>query len=448
MQSGHGHHEVSTFPKLFLPELRAEIVSYLALRDLKSYSICSNAFRIDSEPYLWASIVLNPTSADPGGQRISDFCSFLLQNSRRAIFVRSLHIICYYCPSPWRLWSIFPTGDEIATSWSEPQFQTALDSMKALQRLSLNLDHPSFWDVNPPSQFLSALLSAPFRHTLSILHTKITRPFQLAPFVNGYRNLTTLYVESTTAPKEAFEYVGPHLSTESQLAVVCGDSNLLASLPCEKITTFVQSASSPPLDSFEGAQAIGDLFRMCSSLKELSFSCCAVYEAEPSNPLFTNIAHPTLEVLEVSISFDDDDLASDEQVQPDELLLHFFRYGMLASSFPSLTTLHLILSHRELVPMFVPDFDEIERFSNYRWGSAPVKAAEGALCRFLSSEVAYSGAALRRVWIDCDGDYEGFVSAIRFSAEKLNGEWSVDAQVCNYQERLLEISEATSQRRL
>ncbi|KAF8295795.1 hypothetical protein DL93DRAFT_2091564 [Clavulina sp. PMI_390] len=433
MDSTTNRRAITKFSKHFLPELRTEITSHLDLDDLKRYSLCCAAFHHDASHYMWTSIRLSPTNNEVSGERLSHFSSFLLDSPQRAASVRSLSITIYDLSSPSEdRWRVIPSEPEDPASfWARVQRAFAL--LSGLQRLELDFESPSPFDQSSLQEISSVLLSAPLRDTLSTLRY-LGPPSRLVPFLEAWPNIVGI----RTGSVDRFSPETPDVDTGSgalsRVTALYGDTNLLASVSrgagAAGLTTFIHNQARL---REHNAIALGDVARKCQGLKALSLSYNTEYMADEPDSLLESIAHPTVEALEIFVRLD---YQGDSGFDTHYLLM-FLQNDVLLRSFPSLKFLHIVLYHADFACFITMDPNSVP------WDVEAIEINTEALKSFLDAEPFSSALSLERVWIDCGSRHEHASSdscikhALRFRADKVEEKWMVDAQRCQYNERLI-----------
>ncbi|KAF8316665.1 hypothetical protein DL93DRAFT_2166122 [Clavulina sp. PMI_390] len=427
-------YDAGSFPQLFLPELRAEIISHLAPKDLQNYSLSSKLLRADAARIMWTNVVLDPcySCERSSAELLSDFASFLLESPTRAISVKSLSVRDGdYTKSD--KFCIFPSPEHATASfWTH--FHSGLGLLTAVKRLKLDFrpDHPT-------QELCNAILSAPFKNTVSTLHYSGSLPHFFI-FINAYHNITTVRTgQLGKEEQQSHELFDANIQLDAASHVVKmtvhGDPSILKSISQRASLHTVALRSSfwknrnPP--------TIGDTLRMSETLKVASIHCEVEYDPlEFPNSLLEKVAHPSVTSLEIVGTVEDAPHEWGEGGFPGVLfMLLEKRDQAITRFFPSLKFLHLVLDHGEFVTTFfpiladlIPDFDEVPERHTWRLDHKLIKSTKKAIGAFLKEEAA--DAPLELAWFDYGGHGEFDTFAIRFEADKIDGKWQVRAIKC------------------
>ncbi|KAF8286424.1 hypothetical protein DL93DRAFT_2234595 [Clavulina sp. PMI_390] len=427
--------EPQSFPRKFLPELRAEITSYLPGKDLKSYSLACRAFHADATSYLWSNAEVRWSHPTVLGYKDPDeFFRLMSQYPDRARRLKSLSL--HYIEVT------FEDKPSDNTVWSP--IVEALSLMNNLQRLDFSVRWRWIKDQRrtelAPEALYTAFASAVFKTTLSYLSIDAPAdPRGVDQLARLFPDLSALVCYDTLDDHK--RYTSPDPNSLLHLQYTYGNLNLLEVLPGEaKVETF-KLLQSCRLNILRAGK-LGDAARGVRSLKHLNFNLHVPHRADytdNSPGLLPVLAHPKLVslTLEISHSYAQRDSYPSAHV----VLSNTFIFGILSGNgltyVPSLRYLHI--SHRndlifQAVLKNLPRLDTtVEPDSKYELDENKIQLGLEALEKCLAAESMHSHP-LQELWIDCS--VEDLVPTVisprlRFSAQRsgFRVDWSVQARM-------------------
>ncbi|KAF8316655.1 hypothetical protein DL93DRAFT_2154699 [Clavulina sp. PMI_390] len=428
--------KLESFTRSFLPELRAEIASYLPGKDLKSYSLVCHAFHVDAIRYLWRSVRVRSLHSQNSPD---DFCRLMIKYPHRARLVKSF--LFWYRDSPTepiQHWIFKPD----TAFWAH--LTHALSLMSGVVRLDIMVITEGSICENPNPSALNhlydAFTSAAFRDTLT--HLSFDSPGDSVGFQRIkeiFPNLLTLVCYSSN--RTNIYPASPDPSSFMHLQRTYGPTELLKALPRQSaVSKFKMTVSW--LDIATCVRRLGRFARHVESLKHLNFSVLNVDRrdyAKVSPHLLSKLAHPKLESLTVQLGH----LCggSNPGLIAPMVLSQLYISGFLVphslTHLPSLQHLHITHVNPRIFQAIVMDHPHPgAKPTPYPAGQLNEEAIQvvmEALKERLEAEAGYPHP-LQQIWIDCSQERlfpTGLMPRLRFSAERngSGGTWFVQAKM-------------------
>ncbi|KAF8316652.1 hypothetical protein DL93DRAFT_2077931 [Clavulina sp. PMI_390] len=420
-------------------ELRHDIIAYLPLIDLKSYSLCCRAFNADSEPLVSHSIAVAPWAPGAAINTLHEFAAFIMGNHRRAASIRSLSL--YTAVHTWQERGANSATENATSDYTlDLALQQALSLVTNLKRLRIMpAKHSEEYYaamsklVTYPQDLFQALIAASFSHQIETLVVANEPVAVTRALFDAYPNITTLSMPLDTHPS------GFPANSLHTLRRARGNAELLGWLSGRADLLEFQS-SEYRLDSV----AFQEHIRGFPSLQRLS--CAWMVRNDHDVPHLSSFAHPTIQELEI--------LPHYHQVDPvgTSLPLQFAVDTITPHSFAALPCLKFLhIGHfgvgivRYLAGHCGPDLHCSPNGASSQPGS-PVLDISQALKSLLNSYECPT--TLLRVWIDVGGTNFHFKReaemqlAFRIRAERdVGGEWDVNVEKCAPHERLVNIQQ-------
>ncbi|KAF8284617.1 hypothetical protein DL93DRAFT_1376129 [Clavulina sp. PMI_390] len=411
-----------SFLRPFLPEIHAEILSYLPGRDLKSCSLACQAFHADAIHYLWRSVQVTSDSYS----KVEDFFRLMVEDPQRARHIRALS---FWFNTWWHDQLFHQRGPHSSSSfWL--LFAQALACMSSVVRLELEVtdrtnSNTVSVSISTLNAFYEGLATAAFATRLSHLSFENSSDSSgLSRLIEMFPNLHTL-VWYELNPTNSI----PHKPTSlAKLQRAHGPPELLAVVSNQSALTTFQ-ITHRNLDSLaERGAEIGRLARGIHSLRHLSM------HDFPTNPSAENIprilpwlGHPKLESLTLDVNHNVRWPIS-FPAPPSPMLSPHFIFELLApqslTHMPSLKFLHMAHVHWGM-------FDTTDMID--RVYENEIQIVIKGLKGFLETE-SQSAHRLQHLWIDCTAEGVPPIEMrdrLRFAAERnsLNDDWVVQAKV-------------------
>ncbi|KAF8316663.1 hypothetical protein DL93DRAFT_2154708 [Clavulina sp. PMI_390] len=388
--------EPKSFARPFIPELRAEIFSYLPGSDLKSCSLTCQAFHADATRYIWRNVHV---ASDYHGN-LEDFFRLMLQYPHRARLVQKFFLsynTCYHDQTHhWH-------GKDISLSlW--PLFSQALILMNNVSRLDLMVVAERAWSTDPtprsiPQGLYEGLATAAFTTKLSHLSFDGPRDFTgVCQLTEIFPNLHTLVCYSDNHNLT----IPPSPTSLCQLRRAHGPPELLSMLREHSTLDTFQLSNRRLHEVTVSVATVGLLARAVDSLRHLHFCNSLVAQGAENIPrVLPWLAHPKLESLTIDISHNDK-WPAPVPITPSMILSPSFIFSFLApqalTHLPSLRHLHVTHLHERIFDGIVKPNMTMRTITKLYEEESQIVVK--ALEQCLAAESRYPHS-LQRLWIDC-----------------------------------------------